>query len=387
MRKVLFVANHLTVGGIQKSLISALNSIDYNVNEVTLYIRKNRLDLLPYVNKNVKILINEDNVRYYRLPYALYLQVLIFLCKFFGLKEKTVDLNARLSEYVMFSMFENEKKKYFSDVEYDVAISYWQGYNTLFVDKYINAKRKIMFYQVSTDELHDVHQTTMPNYDSIVVEHEDIKKSLYEWYNGIDGKVFVIENYTNPQLIQEMSSEVEIKKDDRLIFCTCARFSPVKGIDLAVKAANILKDKGYEFLWYFVGDGPTRPEIEKLIDQYKLNDCINLTGMQKNPYPYLGISDVYVQPSYEEALSIAMLEAQILCLPMVSTKTAGGIVMVDEGKTGYLADITPEALAEALEKMITNSEARTEMKNNLSKIDYSSERTRYFNDWCKLLEA
>ena len=70
--------------------------------------------------------------------------------------------------------------------------------------------------------------------------------------------------------------------------------------------------------------------------------------MQKNPYPYLGISDVYVQPSYEEALSIAMLEAQILCLPMVSTKTAGGIVMVEEGKTGYLADINPEALAEAL---------------------------------------
>ncbi|MBR3817951.1 MAG: glycosyltransferase, partial [Clostridia bacterium] len=68
MRKVLFVANHLTVGGIQKSLISALNSVDYSVNEVTLYIRKNRLDLLPYVNKNVKILINEDDVHYYRFP-------------------------------------------------------------------------------------------------------------------------------------------------------------------------------------------------------------------------------------------------------------------------------------------------------------------------------
>ena len=162
MRKVLFVANHLTVGGIQKSLISALNSVDYNVNEVTLYIRKNRLDLLPYVNKNVKVLINKDDVHYYRFPYALYLQVLLFLCKFFGLKEKTDNLTAKLSEYVMFSMFENEKKKYFSDVEYDVAISYWQGYNTLFVDKYIKAKRKIMFYQVSTDELHDVHQATMP---------------------------------------------------------------------------------------------------------------------------------------------------------------------------------------------------------------------------------
>lgn len=387
MKKVLFVANHLTVGGIQKSLISALNSIDYNTNEVTLYIRKKRLDLLPYVNKNVNIVINEDKVHYYRLAYSMFLQFLIFICNILKLKEKVSLLTARLSEYVMFSMFENEKKNYFSDIEYDVAISYWQGYNTLFVDKYIKAKRKIMFYQVSTDELHDIHQMTMPNYDAIVVEHKDIEKSLYSWYKNIDNKIVVLENYTNPQLIKDMSSEFKIKKDHRITLCTCARFSPVKGIDLAVKSAKLLKDTGIAFLWYFVGDGPTRPEIEKLIEQYNLDDYIVLTGMQKNPYPYLGASDIYVQPSYEEALSIAMLEAQIFCLPIVSTKTAGGIAMVDEGKTGCLADINPEALAASLEKMITNSDARAEMKINLARVDYSSEKTRYFNDWCNLLEA
>ena len=52
-RKVLIVIHQLNIGGAQKALISALNAIDYTENDVTLYVRKNRLDLLPFVNKNV----------------------------------------------------------------------------------------------------------------------------------------------------------------------------------------------------------------------------------------------------------------------------------------------------------------------------------------------
>ena len=74
-KNVLFVAHHLTIGGVQKSLVSALNYIDYESNNVTLYIRKNRIDLLPYINDNVKIIANNDRHHYYRYPYAVLLQL------------------------------------------------------------------------------------------------------------------------------------------------------------------------------------------------------------------------------------------------------------------------------------------------------------------------
>jgi glycosyltransferase involved in cell wall biosynthesis len=279
-----------------------------------------------------------------------------------------------------------EKKRFFSSERYDIAISYWQGYNTLFVDKYINAEKKIMFYQVAVDEAHEVHQNTMPHFDKIVVEHEDIKNALCSWYDNIDDKIIVLENHTDSQMLYAMSKEKNIEKQTNVtIICTCARFSKVKGIDLAVEAARILKEKNIGYKWYLVGDGPIRVEIEELINKYELDDNIILTGMQNNPYPYMAASDIYVQPSYEEALSIAMLESQILGVPMVSTKTAGGLAMVEDGVNGYLADINAEALAAAIEKMIVDSAERRKMKEYLSGIDYSKEQIRYENDWRNLL--
>ena len=50
-KKLLLVIHHLTIGGIQKSLVSALNAIDYDKYDVTLYVRKNRTDLLEFINK------------------------------------------------------------------------------------------------------------------------------------------------------------------------------------------------------------------------------------------------------------------------------------------------------------------------------------------------
>ena len=75
-RKVFIAIHQLNLGGAQKALISALNAIDYSENEVTLYVRKNRLDLLPQVNCNVSnIIINKDHTRYYRKLYAVLLYI------------------------------------------------------------------------------------------------------------------------------------------------------------------------------------------------------------------------------------------------------------------------------------------------------------------------
>ena len=59
-KKILFVIHQLNYGGVQKALLSALNAVDYSENEVTLYVRKNHVDLLDNVNSNVsKIIINQ----------------------------------------------------------------------------------------------------------------------------------------------------------------------------------------------------------------------------------------------------------------------------------------------------------------------------------------
>ena len=385
-KKVLFVAHHLTIGGVQKSLISALNFIDYEKNEVTLYLRKNRLVLLPYINKNVAVVVNDDRRSYYRHPYALYLQMLIPLKK--ALKKDADAVQQRLNQFIHDKQMQYEKKRFFSDNHFDLAIAYNEGFTAEFAMDCVSATKKVMFFQSSVDSRHEIHSRVMPQFDAVMVEHPDIRQALESWYNGISDRIRIIENYTDYRLIREMSREYSVSKNGRkFMLCTCARFSREKGIDLAVEAARLLSERRHSFVWYMVGDGPEMEKVEKMVRDYKLEDTVILPGMQKNPYPYMADCDIYVQPSREEALSIAMLEAQMLCAPMVSTKTAGGCAMVDSEKDGLLCDIDALSIATVAEMLLADNGLRRSMRNNLSMRKYSEEEKRYRESWNLLLEG
>ena len=100
-KKVLFAVHQLNIGGVQKSLIQALNAVDYNENEVTLYIRKNRVDFLSEVNPAVsEIIINNDKTVYYRKPFAILLQILTTVFGIFRLKKT----NTLISPFLIFSI-------------------------------------------------------------------------------------------------------------------------------------------------------------------------------------------------------------------------------------------------------------------------------------------
>ncbi len=389
-RNVLFVAHHLTVGGVQKSLVSALNAIDYESNNVTLYLRKNRTDLLPYINRNVKVIINDDTRHYYRTPRAILYQFSCLLARLLHNKSLEQKRKDGLADYIRKRQMEYEYASFFADSSYDIAISYVQGVTTEFVSQYVSAKKKVTFYQVSTDEAHDIHERTLPCFDQIVVEHAEIKNSLSEWYRGIvdPNRIFILENYVDVDLLRRQGSEFTIERvGNRPIICSCGRFAGIKGFDLAVNAARILRQRGHEFLWYVVGDGPERPNIEKIISDYRLQDCVKLTGMLTNPYPYIMGCDIYVQPSKEEGLSIAMLEALLLERPMVTTKTVGGCTMVVDGQNGVLTEINAESLADGIERLLKESQLRERIQNELKQNDYSEARRKYQRDWAALLEA
>ncbi len=387
-KNLLIVAHHMTVGGVQKSLISALKAIDYDKYNVTLYLRKNRTTLLHLVDKRVNVIINENEPRYYRRPAAVFYQLLITVFRFFGMRDKTVKYNRKLSDKICNYAMAHEKKKYFSNKEYDIAISYVHGYVALFTGKCINAKEKIFFHQGSTDELRAVHEKVITDFDKIVTQSANLKKLMGEWYPEIKDRITVVENYIDSETVIAQSKEYKVNiSENKTVLCSCGRFAPVKGFDLAVEAAKILRDKGVNFVWYFVGDGPERTNLETLIKEYKLENEIVLTGMQTNPYPYMAVSNIYIQPSYEEAAGLTMFEAHRLNKPVISTKTVGGLKLIEEGKNGLLSGIKSESMAKAVKSLIDDKEKYKLIVNYLESIDYSNEFSRYKNQWKNLLEG
>ena len=96
-----------------QTLISASKALDYDKYDVTLYLRKNRTDILDYVDKRIKVVINKDPHHYYRRPYAVLLQFKIWLSKRLGEKTLETAFSNELADRIREDSMRYEKKKYF----------------------------------------------------------------------------------------------------------------------------------------------------------------------------------------------------------------------------------------------------------------------------------
>lgn len=387
-RKVIYIIHQLNYGGVQKSILTALDAIDYSENEVTLYVRKNRIDLIGSVNKNVSdIIVNDYPGHYYRKPYAAWLSLLL---KIYGLLHIDISrIKKKLDKYIIECHMNYEKKKYFSDgKKYDVAISYIQGYNALFTDRCVNADRKIMFYHGSTDETHEIHEEVFPHFDKIVGVNSGVRDVLKGLYPDFADKITYLENYVDADTVRKKSEEFTVDAPSgKTVLCTCGRFTKVKGFDIAVDAAKILKVKGIPFVWYFVGDGPERKALIKQISENGLKDDIIITGMKDNPYPYIKACDIYIQPSREESYGLTIAEAIALSRPVISTNTVGGLLLLNDGLYGLLADISSVSIADKTEELMLDKALRDSIISRIDKTDWSAECERYKADWKELLKG
>lgn len=382
-KKVIIIVHQLNIGGVQKALISALNAIDYSKNEVTLYVRKSRTDLMPIVNRNVsRIIINQDQTRYYRKLYSVWLQF-----KFWVTKNK--KYLSRLNNYIVSSQMKYEQRHYFSNnIEYDLAVSYIQSYTAKFVDENVKAKRKVMFYHGSTDEHHEVNAVVMQHFERIYCVSKGAQRAVQGFYPQYAEKIECLENYVDAECVRHKANDfIPDYPQDKLILCSCGRITQVKGFDLALGAAEILKQQGIDFKWYFVGDGADRAKIEILVSEKQLDDCIEITGLKNNPYPYIENCDMYVQPSYEEAYGLTIIEAQILGKVIVSTATIGGKTIIMDGKTGVIAKIEANSIAQKIILLNQNIDLQKTICGNLANIDYSNDYQRFRNDWERVLEG
>lgn len=387
-KQLLFVINHLTIGGIQKTLISALKAIDYNKYDVTVYLRKNRTDLLPFIDERATVIINNDKNKYYRKPRAVLLQALIETYKLTGKKGKAEKTKEELSELINQYCMRYEHKTFFADKDYDIAIAYANGYPAYFVADYINAKEKIIFFHTSTNDLPEVHEKFISKFNKACAVHDELINLISNWHPCLKRKISVVENYVDAGSLKKQAAEKTIDTPhNKTVLCSCGRFAPVKGFDMAVEAAKLLKDNGAEFVWYFVGDGPEKDKITELIEKYTLSENIILTGMQKNPYPYMADCDIYVQPSYEEAWGLTIAEANRLGKPVITTSTVGGCKLVETDKNGIVCEINPEAIAESIIGLINDKEKYNKIADTLKSTDYSHEFEKYKEQWKNLLEG
>lgn len=98
-----------------------------------------------------------------------------------------------------------------------------------------------------------------------------------------------------------------------------------------------------------VGEGPKRPLLEETARNLGLSaEAVAMPGMSDDVEPLLRAADLFVLPSTEEGMSIALLEAMALGVPLVASAIPGNRRLVADFKHGRLAAPEPDALARAI---------------------------------------
>ena len=386
-KKVLFVTPSLRQGGVEHSLITALRVLDPSKYDITLYLYTDMLDLLSQVPEYVNVIVGMDKTRYFRKPLPLLFTILYQLMMFFKLDKQAKKINEITYSYIHKKKIVYPSKRYFKNVDFDSIVSYSLHIGTEMALK-IKANNYYVFMHSSDPNYHNkTALKTFDKYNKIVFVSDAVKRVHENLYSQFIDKMTVINNYIDAERIINMSvSKVSIDNSKDVILCTCGRLSKEKGFDLAVESANILNQKGINFIWYFVGDGDEKSSLEKKISDYNLDKRITITGYQENPFSYIRACDIYIQPSYEEAQPLTILEAMVIGKPIISTKTVGGKNILKNGKLGVLVNIDSVSLTEGILLLINDYDLKKSFEHVYTIEQNIKEKQIYIEKWNNLLQ-
>ena len=148
----------------------------------------------------------------------------------------------------------------------------------------------------------------------------------------------------------------------------------IKGFYILVKSIQSLMDSNRlknDIIVLVIGISENSEDsnsLRQLIAEAGLNRKIMSLGIRNDINDILNISDIYLQPSRTEGLSLSIMEALNYSLPVIGTRVGGIPEIVHEGENGYLFEKeNVEELADRIEILVNNREVR-EMMGRKSKV-------------------
>ena len=150
--------------------------------------------------------------------------------------------------------------------------------------------------------------------------------------------------------------------DDTIVLATIARLDPVKDLGTLVDAVKALPSSR-RVLLIVVGDGDERGRLEARVQSAGVQDRVRFLGHRDDARRWLAGSDLYVNSSISEGVSLTILEAMAAGLPVVATRV-GGTPEVVTGDCGALVPSRdPAALAAAIERLSDDPALRASMRD------------------------
>lgn len=374
MKKVLFVINTLGQAGAEKALIEFIKKINKPEYEISLYVLMGQgelADKLPsYVRilnrslSRLSVLTNQGRrkmaltvFRAFWLHGGWWAKLYsIFRCFADMVKEKRIQISK-----LFWRVLSDGAERF--DMEFDLAVAWLEGGAAYYVADHVKARHKAAFIHIDYESVgytRNMDRGCWGNFDRIFTVSEEVRRHFQAFYPEYAEGVYVFDNYIDQDTLRFLAKEPGGFSDnfDGIRLLTVGRLTYQKAYDIAIETMSILKKTGWKVRWYVLGEGEQRRYLEKKIDAFGLKEDFLLLGAVENPYPYYEQTDIYVHATRFEGKSIAIQEAQTLGCAIVASDCSGNRELIVDGKDGILCQLTPQAIAYSIKRLLENEDER-----------------------------
>lgn len=344
--KLLFLINSLSGGGAEKVLIDIIKNLDrekYDITVCTIFNEGIYREEIPQHIKYRSVIKKPNGIKY-----SLFWRMLKYL--------------PRKWTY-----------RLFIGGGYDVEVAFLEGLSTLLLSG-STCKKKIAWMHTDIIENDFIspyfrsdadHISVYKSYNKIVFV-STLSLNQFVKRFGDFGEKQVIYNFVDKKAIIEKASEgislQKVKNENLPVVCSVGRLIPIKGYMRLLSVHKRLIDEGINHNLWLLGTGDEESNLSEYIKENNLSDTVKLWGFQKNPYPYINKSDIYVCSSFAEGYPLSVAEALVLEKPIVATNCTGPSEIIGDSVYGLLVENDEEGIYTGLKSLLLSPEKYAQVK-------------------------
>ena len=318
MKKLLFAAYSLDVGGIEKALVTLTNYLQKQGYDITIVLEKKQGEFLNDLNKKIKVIEYRPNENKNII------------------KRKIINLIKRVRFIIK---YKNKFDFSASFATYSIAASFISRVASKNSCLWVHTDYLVLYDNDIEQIKKFFNERKYKKFRNIAIVSKEAKKNFVKIFPDVKERCFQCNNLVDYKKIQELSNfDVNVEKNrDTTLFVNVSRHEEkAKKITRIIEAAEKLKNDKLKFKILLVGEGESTEKYKEMVRKKKLESNIIFLGQKQNPYPYLKKADCVILTSEYEGYPVVFLESFVLNKPLITTKVSD-YQEVENGR-GYVTE-------------------------------------------------
>lgn len=199
--------------------------------------------------------------------------------------------------------------------------------------------------------------------EGVIAISSEVKEHLIGDFKLDEKKISVINNGIDTKNFGDFSKRDSVRKDlginDAPLIGIIARLSDVKGHLYLIRAMPLVIKNFPDALLLIVGEGKMKDALTAEVVKLDIKENVLFVPEARGTEDVLAAMDVFVMPSLQEGLGLALMEAMAQGLAVVGSKVGGIKTLIQHEVNGLLVEpADSEGLAQAINRLLKDSQLR-----------------------------